>query len=208
MSLFRSASLVLACLAAVTAQSTAPTVTTAQGTLVGTRLLPLVNAFYNVPFAQPPIGNLAYKLPAYPPSNYTSTWNSSGPSGPQCTQPAGGATFTGQDDCLYLDIWAPASATPSSNLPVFVWVPGGGFVNTGYTPGFQMVNNSLDNGGAGVIVAYVRYRVGPQGYLALPGFSAENSPVQSSGNYGKSLALALALGQQRGSLNVTTVPLC
>ncbi|KAF7329663.1 Carboxylic ester hydrolase [Mycena kentingensis (nom. inval.)] len=38
------------------------------------------------------------------------------------------STYTSMsDDCLTLDVFAPRSATKRSNLPVFVWIYGGGF---------------------------------------------------------------------------------
>lgn len=51
--------------------------------------------------------------------------------GPKCVQGApawgsddGGAT--GEEDCLLLNVLAPASANSSSNLPVMVQIHGGG----------------------------------------------------------------------------------
>ena len=32
------------------------------------------------------------------------------------------------EDCLFLNVWRPASATPGAKLPVMVWIHGGGFV--------------------------------------------------------------------------------
>ncbi|KAF7311275.1 Carboxylic ester hydrolase [Mycena kentingensis (nom. inval.)] len=57
--------------------------------------------------------------------------------GPACPQqavsPVGLSAFivptytSMSDDCLTLDVFAPKSATKHSNLPVFVWIYGGGF---------------------------------------------------------------------------------
>ena len=32
------------------------------------------------------------------------------------------------EDCLFLNVWRPASATPGAKLPVMVWIHGGGFM--------------------------------------------------------------------------------
>ena len=33
------------------------------------------------------------------------------------------------EDCLYLNIWTPASATAQSRLPVLFWIHGGAFLH-------------------------------------------------------------------------------
>jgi para-nitrobenzyl esterase len=38
-----------------------------------------------------------------------------------------GSTSTISEDCLFLNVWTPASAKKGSNLPVMVWIYGGGF---------------------------------------------------------------------------------
>jgi para-nitrobenzyl esterase len=83
------------------------------------------------------------------------------------------------EDCLYLNVWVPA--TPAAGrLPVMVWIYGGGLLNgSGSTPlyaGDQLARK-------GVIVVTVNYRLGALGFLALPALSAE-SPQHVSGNYG------------------------
>src|SRR4030095_536304 len=68
----------------------------------------------------------------------------------------------------------------NERLPVMVWIYGGGFVG-GSTAGALTTGERL--AGKGVIVVSVAYRVGPLGYLAHPGLSAE-SKDRVSGNYG------------------------
>ena len=37
--------------------------------------------------------------------------------------------FPISEDCLYLNIWTPASAQPGDKLPVFFWIHGGAFTH-------------------------------------------------------------------------------
>jgi para-nitrobenzyl esterase len=81
--------------------------------------------------------------------------------------------------CLYLNVWAPAE-TPAEKLPVMVWIHGGGLTRgSGTRPGYD--GTALVR--RGVVVVTINYRLGPFGYLAHPGLTAE-SEHGSSGNYG------------------------
>ncbi|EIN08884.1 carotenoid ester lipase [Punctularia strigosozonata HHB-11173 SS5] len=76
-------------------------------------------------------------------------------------------TFTGSEDCLNLNVFVPASATPSSRLPVVVWFPGGGF-QTGAAQankGESVVLRSVAIGRP-VIWVGVNYRLSAFGFLA------------------------------------------
>src|SRR5208283_2780795 len=83
------------------------------------------------------------------------------------------------EDCLYLNVWAPAARAPGK-LPVMVWIYGGGFVNGGSSPlvyaGSQFAKHGL------VFVSF-NYRVGRFGFFAFPALSKEN-PDEPKGNYG------------------------
>jgi hypothetical protein len=107
-------------------QPPVPTVTTQQGTIQGIQVLPNVHAYLGVPYAQPPVGQNAYRYAQYPPSSYTYSSNSSSYNGTyskaRCTGISGGALF-GADDCLYVDIWKPSNATANDRLPVYVFIP-------------------------------------------------------------------------------------
>ncbi|XP_072096789.1 bile salt-activated lipase-like [Mobula birostris] len=90
---------------------------------------------------------------------------------PRCFQ----ATFTqtaafGDEDCLYLNIWVPHKEIVSTNLPVMVWIFGGGFL-VGSGQGANFLNNYLYDGlqiatRGRVIVVTLNYRVGPLGFLS------------------------------------------
>ena len=89
--------------------------------------------------------------------------------------PPGGAS----EDCLYLNVWTPATAA-SDRLPVLVWIYGGGF-NGGSTS--VPVHDGARLARRGVVLVSLAYRVGVLGFYAHPELSAE-SPHHVSGNYG------------------------
>ncbi|KAF7663375.1 hypothetical protein LDENG_00212190 [Lucifuga dentata] len=84
----------------------------------------------------------------------------------------------GSEDCLYLNIWVPHGREVSSNLPVMVWIYGGGFL-AGGSMGANFLDNYLYDGQeiadrGNVIVVTLGYRVGTLGFLStgdssLPG---------------------------------------
>ncbi|XP_069792228.1 bile salt-activated lipase-like [Narcine bancroftii] len=96
---------------------------------------------------------------------------------PRCFQ----ATFTqtsvfGSEDCLYLNIWVPHGRKVSTNLPVMIWIFGGGFL-VGSGQGANFLKNYLYDGleiasRGKVIVVTLNYRVGPLGFLSTGDASA------------------------------------
>ncbi len=84
------------------------------------------------------------------------------------------------EDCLFLNVWKPTSATKSAKLPVMVWIHGGGFVGgSGSSP--QNYGHALNKNG--VILVNINYRLGRLGYFAHPALSKE-LPNEAKGNYG------------------------
>ncbi|KAE8449434.1 hypothetical protein EG329_008042 [Mollisiaceae sp. DMI_Dod_QoI] len=132
--------------------------------------------FLNVPFAKPPVGDLRFSSPQSYSGKYLSgTYDASTP-GAACIQ--FGSTFveTGatSEDCLYLDIWVPPNATSTSNLPVKVWIYGGGEDAGGIS---DPLYNGCNLAEEGSLLVSINYRLGPLGFLAL-----ENSEI--AGNFG------------------------
>ncbi|KAM3874403.1 bile salt-activated lipase-like [Diretmus argenteus] len=87
----------------------------------------------------------------------------------------------GSEDCLYLNIWVPHGRYVSTDLPVMVWIYGGGF-QAGGSMGANFLNNYLYDGKeiadrGNVIVVTLNYRVGTLGFLS----SGDSS---LPGNYG------------------------
>jgi para-nitrobenzyl esterase len=80
------------------------------------------------------------------------------------------------EDCLYLNVFAPASR-PGSRAPVMVWIHGGGFVG-GESDDYDPSGLVAD----GVIVVTLNYRLGALGFLAHPALAAK--PGGPTGDYG------------------------
>jgi para-nitrobenzyl esterase len=81
------------------------------------------------------------------------------------------------EDCLYLNVWAPATG---SRLPVLVYFYGGGF-SAGDGSEYRYDGESMAR--RGIVAVTVNYRLGIFGFFAHPDLTKE-SPHHSSGNYG------------------------
>lgn len=100
---------------------------------------------------------------------------------PVCPQPllisAGGTDEPQNEDCLYLNVWAPAAAS-SKPRPVMVWIHGGSLVvGSGSMPLYA--GSSLAR--QGVIVVTFNYRVGRLGFFHHACLAGEETP---QGNFG------------------------
>jgi para-nitrobenzyl esterase len=85
-----------------------------------------VACFRGIPYAAPPVGPLRWR-PPQPIAPWKDVRNALeyGPDFPQTPTPRLRAGRF-DEDCLYLNVWAPADAAPGS-LPVMAWFHGGGF---------------------------------------------------------------------------------
>ena len=123
-------------------------------------------AFLGVPFAKPPVGGLRWRAPE-PAEPWEGVRDASafGNAAAQPDHPIPGfaASGTRSEDCLYLNVYAPAA--DGGSRPVMLWIHGGGFTHgTGSEP--------LYNGGplaerGDVVVVTINYRLGALGYLYL-----------------------------------------
>lgn len=89
-----------------------------------------------------------------------------------------GESYTYDEDCLFLNIWAPENADENSKLPVLVYIHGGGFTGgCGHEKHFDGPVWAKK----GVISVTINYRLGPMGFLCLPQLEQE---AGHTGNYG------------------------
>lgn len=68
------------------------------------------------------------------------------------------------EDCLFINVFAPSKAKNDSNLPVYVFIQGGGF-NVNGNADYNGAD-LIDAGDDGIVVVNFNYRVGPYGFLA------------------------------------------
>jgi len=137
-----------------------------------------VAIFKGIPFAAPPTGDLRWKAPA--PVKAWSGVKKADAFANACMQPPNsqGNTAPVSEDCLYLNVWTPATSA-TAKLPVVVWVHGGGF--TGGSTSISMYDGT-GFARKGVILVSLAYRLGPFGFMAHPELSRESG--HGSGAYG------------------------
>lgn len=89
-----------------------------------------------------------------------------------------GESYTYDEDCLFLNIFTPESAKEGDNLPVLIYIHGGGFTGgCGHEKHFDVPVWPTK----GVIGVTLNYRLGPMGFVCLPELKEE---AGFTGNYG------------------------
>lgn len=162
----------------------------AQGELTGLIADNGALVWRGIPFAEPPVGHLRWKAPR-PPRPWTGRFSAT-KNGSACFQGTDlaapfkdddGDGFVGSEDCLYLNIFAPANTSSADRLPVMYWIYGGGNVGGhNATPGYD---GSVLAQKHQVIVVAVNYRVGTMGWFMHPAFAGSGAgPADRSGNWG------------------------
>ncbi|UVO53130.1 carboxylesterase/lipase family protein [Sphingomonas sp. SUN039] len=158
-------------------------VATDSGRVAGTQLPSGVHAYLGIPFAAPPTGDLRWAAPQ--PLKWTGVMpaNRKGAACIQVLRPHDINHYFGEEatseDCLYMNLWSPAAATPASKLPVIVFIYGGGFT-IGSSGMANYDGESVAK--AGAVFVNFNYRVGAMGFMAHPELTAEQGG--HSGNYG------------------------
>ncbi len=150
-----------------------------QGAWAASASGPDVRTFKGIPYAAAPVETLRWKPPqAAPAWQGLRDATEFGPDAPQSPD----AWLRGpqqSEDCLYLNVWAPAQVAEAA-LPVMVWIHGGGFAGGS---GSDARSDGAALAARGVVVVSFNYRCGLFGFLAHPALSAESSHGVS-GNYG------------------------
>ena len=131
-------------------------------------------AFKGIPLAAPPVSDLRWRPPAA-----VVAWDGVRDAiepGNVCVQ--GGRGENQSEDCLFLNVFAPAESTEP--LPVMVWIHGGGYTSGSGSGG---IYDGTPLASQGVVLVSINYRLNVFGFLAHPALSSE-SPHGASGNYG------------------------
>jgi para-nitrobenzyl esterase len=141
-----------------------------------------VKAFLGLPYAAPPVGDLRWKAPE-PPAKWKGERDAT-KFGAHCAQNHVFDDMVFQDagpseDCLFLNVYAPADATKSSKLPVMFWIHGGGYSGGGSS---EPRHNGDFLPLKGVVLVTINYRLGIFGFLATSDLAKEANG--SAGNYG------------------------
>ncbi|XP_005076235.1 acylcarnitine hydrolase [Mesocricetus auratus] len=132
-----------------------------------------VHTFLGIPFAKPPVGPLRFAPPEAPEPWSGVRDGSSHPA--MCLQSLEMMNVQGlkdmkltlppismSEDCLYLNIYAPAHANEGSNLPVMVWIHGGALVGGMASITDGSVLAATEN----VVMVHIQYRLGVLGFFS------------------------------------------
>ena len=155
-----------------TSSAPGPIVTSAAGRIRGVADAGAgVIAFLGIPYGAPPTGALRFRPPE-PARPWSGTLEAahSGPAAPQPEADPTGSIVPGMvagrtdEDCLSLNVWAPADAAPEDGRAVMVWIHGGAFsIGASTLPTYDPTALVREHG---VVVVSPNYRLGALGFLA------------------------------------------
>ena len=126
-------------------------------------------AFYGLPYAAPPVGELMFSAPS-PPDRWEGVRDASRP-GPTAQRRGFDAGTIPEpslpgDDYLTVNVFTPTTAEPGSDLPVLVYLHGGAYIAG--SPVSPWYDGSAFNRDA-IVVVTVGYRLGLLGFGSLRG---------------------------------------
>lgn len=163
------------------ADASHPVAQTAKGVVRGRRE-GVANVYRGIPYAAAPVEDLRWRSPQ-PVTPWQDVFDAAafGPAPPQAGPKdvedivaIGGAPEPTSEDCLTLNLWAPADLP--SPAPVMVWVHGGSNrMGAGSLPFYDGSSFARD----GVLLVSINYRLGQLGFFAHPALSTE---APSQGN--------------------------
>ncbi len=144
--------------------------------------------FLGVPYAKPPVGNLRWRPPV-PHEPWTNVRDATKFAN-ICLQVTTLGPFAGpanaNEDCLYLNVYSPdVNAPKGEELPVIVWIHGGGNVDGGSN---DYDGSKLATQGHTVVVT-INYRLGLLGFMSHPAIDAEGHPFSNYGILDQQAAL-------------------
>ncbi len=141
------------------------------------------HAWRGLPFARPPVGELRWR-PPQPPRAWEGVREAL-EFGAECPQLNAGGEAIGDEDCLFLNVFAPRFASEElpgagERLPVMVWIHGGG----NSMGSAEVYDGSRLAAEDQVVVVTVQYRLGVLGWFSHPALREDGaSPDEASGNW-------------------------
>jgi carboxylesterase type B len=124
--------------------------------------------YQNIRFAAVPTGDLRWAKPSWPPVETVINDGTLATADVDCAS---------AEDCLYLDIWAPANIPANKSLPVIVWTYGGGF--TGGSKSQNTPEGLFEQSKDFIFVAY-NYRLGITGLGNGPTYAHEGGTTNAA----------------------------
>ncbi|XP_011521332.1 carboxylesterase 4A isoform X13 [Homo sapiens] len=153
-----------------------PQVVTKYGTLQGKQMhvgKTPIQVFLGVPFSRPPLGILRFAPPeppepwkgirdatTYPPGCLQESWGQLASMYVSTRERYKWLRFS--EDCLYLNVYAPARAPGDPQLPVMVWFPGGAFI-VGAASSYEGSDLAAREK---VVLVFLQHRLGIFGFLS------------------------------------------
>ncbi|XP_041125107.1 fatty acyl-CoA hydrolase precursor, medium chain-like isoform X3 [Polyodon spathula] len=181
----------------------------------------IVYSYLGIPFAEAPVDKRRF-APPQPPKAWNGTRNAT-TYPPLCLQNFSHGKqlsdfYLGRfpplatsEDCLYLNIYTPVKPAEHAQLPVMVWIHGGGFV----LGGASLYDGSSLAAFGNVVVVLIQYRLGILGFLSTGDSNAPGNVglldqvaalqwlqenIQSFGGDPKDVTL---FGESAGSISVS-----
>ena len=146
-------------------------------------------SFKGIPYAQPPVGDLRWRAPKDLPRSenpiYATDYKNS------CVQPGDGSlslgssgkVYSGNEDCLYLNVFVPQNQTKfeKNNFPVMFWIHGGANIfGAGSQYDFSALATSQQ-----VIIVTINYRLGIFGWFTSNDLRDTSEGLDKSSNFGQ-----------------------
>ncbi|XP_051835830.1 liver carboxylesterase 1-like [Antechinus flavipes] len=213
-------------------QPSVPVVDTEYGKIQGIQMrlqgfdIP-VHVFLGVPFAKPPLGPLRF-TPPQPPEPWEYVKNTT-TYPPLCSQNITVSQTLSElfslrnesfpirssEDCLYLNIYTPSDLMTKTNLPVMVWIHGGGLMMGEASTYDGLALSALEN----VVVVTIQYRLGIFGFFStgdehargnwgfLDQVAALHWVQKNIGNFGGDPSLVTIFGESAGGFSVSALML-
>ncbi|BFZ61744.1 hypothetical protein YB2330_002819 [Saitoella coloradoensis] len=152
------------------------------------------NSYLGIRYAAPPVGSLRFQLPQEPEKNSSAGVINATQFPPICAQTINhnpnqtyaqqSSSIMGVEDCLFLNVYTPANATSSDELPVLVWIHGGGYGQGSAPHDLSVLTRQF---GGNAIIVTIQYRLGVFGFVSSAEVMKKGTP--NAGIYDQTAAL-------------------